>query len=458
MDCETGFRPFFTTFPQANTLPQRRFYLYTRYEVWNREEIYLEDRTMRVFMRNRFGLFQFCSLALVAGWFSLLPAPTQAEILVLTNGGRIEGEILNTDEKPRTKYVVKIAAGSQVTVQTSQVKEIRLPKPAEVEYEKIRHKYPDTIAGQWDLAEWCREQGLRQERKTHLERVIELEPDHREARGALGFNRVDGQWKTPQQANQDRGLHFYNGRWRTAQEIELLERTRKDDTAERSWFSKLKTWNDNMNGPRLDRAQAAADEISKITDPYAVPAIMHYLHKETLDVRRKMYLDVLSQINSASAIMALCHVSLEDINEDVRLTALDWLLRQPRQEVVEFYIGYLKNSDNAVINRAAHALGRLKNPMAIRPLMDSLITTHKFKVDTGSQNQYSAGFGTGPGGGGSGFSTGGGIKIIEQPFQNKEVLDALVALTGMNYEWDVTAWKVWLSTQKKPATLNARRD
>jgi hypothetical protein len=423
----------------------------------NREEN-PSEAAMRTFVRDSIGLVHVGWLAIVAGGFVVCTQNASAEVLVLTNGGQIEGEILNADEKPRTKYVVKIAAGSQVTLETGQVKEIQHLKPAESEYEKIRPQYPDTVAGQWAIAEWCRERSLSQERKIHLARIVELEPDHKEARGALGFIRVEGNWKTSQQANSDRGLVQYKGRWRTPQEVELIERKRKDELAEKSWFAKLKIWNDWMNNPRQDRAQAAVNEIAQILDPYAVPAIQHYLQKETLEARRKMYLDALSRINSPSAVMALCHVSLDDLNEDVRLTALDWLERQPRIEVVEFYIGYLKNADNIMVNRAAYALGRLKNPIAVRPLIDSLVTTHKFKVNTGSQNQYSAGFGSGPGGGGSGFSAGGGIVQVEKAFQNKEVLDALVALSGVNYEWDVASWKVWLSTQKKPTTLNARRD
>src|SRR5271169_5664808 len=126
---------------------------------------------MRTLVRDSIGLVQASSLVLVAGWFALSSTPARAEVLILTNGGRIEGEILNADEKPRTKYVVKIAAGSQVTLQTAQVKEVQHLKPAESEYEKISPTYPDTVAGQWALAEWCREHRLIQERKTHLERI-----------------------------------------------------------------------------------------------------------------------------------------------------------------------------------------------------------------------------------------------------------------------------------------------
>jgi hypothetical protein len=39
------------------------------------------------------------------------------------------------------------------------------------------------------------------------------------------------------------------------------------------------------------------------------------------------------------------------------------------------------------------------------------------------------------------------------------VLDALVALTGKNFNFDVQAWKYWFAGQKKPPEkIDGRRD
>ena len=63
-----------------------------------------------------------------------------------------------------------------------------IPAPDEAEYERIRPTYADTAAAQWELAQWCREHKLTAQRETHLRRVIELEPNHVEARHALGYS------------------------------------------------------------------------------------------------------------------------------------------------------------------------------------------------------------------------------------------------------------------------------
>jgi hypothetical protein len=72
----------------------------------------------------------------------------------------------------------------------------------------------------------------------------------------------------------------------------------------------------------------------------------------------------------------------------------------------------------------------------------------------------STSFGSGPGGaGGGGFTFGQApAQEIRRDQQNVEVLRALVNLASVNYEYDVPAWKRWYSSQKSPASLDARRD
>ena len=138
-------------------------------------------------------------------------APAAADVFVLSTGGQIEGTLVNTPDSPRDRYVIQTALGGQVTLNKDQVKQIVHKKPAEVEYEKIRHQYPDTVDGQWALAEWCREHHLSDLRKTHLKRIIQLDPDHVAARGLLGYGKFDGEWKTQQEVMTDRGYVEYKG-------------------------------------------------------------------------------------------------------------------------------------------------------------------------------------------------------------------------------------------------------
>ena len=94
-------------------------------------------------------------------------------------------------------------------------------------------------------------------------------------------------------------------------------------------------------------------------------------------------------------------------------------------------------------------------PSTIGPLIDALVTVHKRKIPNPDAGQTSATFGsTGP----SGLSVGAPKYItIREKANNRAVLEALVALTGVNYSFDVNAWKSWYAAQKKRDAVDARR-
>jgi hypothetical protein len=61
-------------------------------------------------------------------------------------------------------------------------------------YHGRRANTPDSIEGHWELANWCAKQGLSDRERAHLNRLLQLSPDHVAARDRLGFVRVDGEW------------------------------------------------------------------------------------------------------------------------------------------------------------------------------------------------------------------------------------------------------------------------
>lgn len=387
---------------------------------------------------------------------TLAAAGVRAETFVLENGGRIEGEILNPKQSPRENYIIKTASGGQVTLSRAQVKEIVRQTDAEAEYEKMRPQFADTVDGQFAAALWCREHGLERLRDKHLERVIELEPSHNEAHRLLRHIKDEqGRWKNPKSFWEDQGYVFYQGDWMTPQEVELKERSRKTELAAKEWRRKLKLWRGWMN---TDRAEEALANINQIDDPYAVPALSECLTKETAVPIRKRYIEALARIGSAAAWQMLCNVSLRDDNEEVRLTCLDYLDDKPSPAAVNYYIKYLKDKENKIVNRAADGLLRMNDRRAIGPLIDALVTSHKRVIPPSQLGSTSATFG-GPGGGGFNFGTP-QPKIITEFYKNQNVLDALVRLTGgVSFGYEVASWKNWRASQKKAQSLsNARRD
>ena len=373
---------------------------------------------------------------------------------LLTNDGQLTGELLNRDESPRQKYVIRTADGTTITLEKGQVKQVVSQSAAELEYEKIAPTFADTVEDQWRLAEWCKEKSLTRGRQIALERVIELNPDQKQARIALGYSQLDGQWIQPDEARKKRGYVNYHGQWLLPQEIELLEKKHADDLAEKKWFTTLKQWRNWLDDPaQVDQAH---DNIKQISDPTAVRALVQSLDTEKTRDVCVWYIQALGKIGPA-AVRTLVEHSLDDPDEEIRLSCLDQLIGQPTLAATPLYVAALRNKDNVQVNRAGYALGRLGDKSAVAPLIDALITTHKFTAieGAGNPNQMSAGFSKT---GGGGLSMGSSAKIIKRDLNNQQVLDALVALTGANLGFDKTAWKNWYSSQQKPGAIDARRD
>src|SRR5687768_2152217 len=173
----------------------------------------------------RSRLFIPLSFAAIAAVVALAigPRSLQADVFLLVSGGRVEGEWLNREEQPLRQYLVRTGAGLTVALPPDQVQEAIRLSPAQAEYRQRAPVAPDTVEGQWTLAEWCRVNRLTSERRTHLERVIQIDPNHQSARRALGYQFLYGKWITRDEFRRQEGYEYYQGRWRTPQEIEILE-------------------------------------------------------------------------------------------------------------------------------------------------------------------------------------------------------------------------------------------
>ncbi|HEY4312247.1 MAG TPA: HEAT repeat domain-containing protein [Pirellulales bacterium] len=389
----------------------------------------------------------------------LLPSTlrtVRADTFVLENGGQVEGTLQNTTENPRTSYVIKTSTGGQITLARDQVAEMRRTKSTEIEYIKHRPDYPDTVEGQMALAELCRTMQLPEQRVRHLERVIELDPDNAKARRALGYQQVNGEWKTQEEVFQERGMvKDDSGHYRVPQQIEEIKRKRDQEKARKEWFKKVNMWRRWIDS---ERNQEALAQFQKLNDPMAVPALQKELRDETNETIRKMYIETLARIGSPDAWQTLIIFSLDDADEEIRMTCLDYLEKQTGTVAVTTYIRRLKSKENYMINRAADALGRMKDKSAVRPLIDSLVTLHSVQVAPPSGNMNPT-FGGGGGNGGGTFSFGGGgPKTEDRNFNNQNVRNALASLTGQDFGYDQQAWKRWLASQKRTPMVDARRE
>lgn len=382
----------------------------------------------------------------------------RADVLVLASGGRLEGKIDQLADADKANFTIELAAGGRVTIPRSQVTRVDTTSAAEAEYQKLSHSSPDTVAEHEKLAEWCRQHKLSDEYQRHLERILELNPSHVEARTALGFRQKNGKWLKREDLMADRGLVNYKGRYITPQQVEIMEAQEKARVTQADWNSRIKQLRNWITGRRPEKVAQALAEVKAIKDPQAADSIAAALRNESNLELKRLWIEVAGQLQSSRpAVDALVHVSLADPNEDFRQLALDLLIKSGRPALATPYVRALTNKDNEIVNRAGVALGRIRDRDTIGPLIDALITTHKVKVGEGNPDQHAYSFSSD----GSAFNFGGsgGPKIISQALRNRSVLDALITMSGgTTFDYDQDQWRGWLAAQAKVNAVDVRRD
>jgi len=371
--------------------------------------------------------------------------PVKADVFTFTlkSGGKVEGEWLNQNELLQRAFVIKTNLGEVILPRDSVERRDRKPAAA-IELETVRHEHPDTPDGQWALAEWCRANGLTEARRSVLARVVELDPEHIHARRALGYYKIDGKWQTQSEAQLARGYVLHNGKWMLPQEVEVQQQAEVGKRQQSEWARRVELWCDGFVSGRVEENKK---NLSEIQDPLAVPALVRRLDREKHEPLRLQLVESLGNIGSNDALKALSERALRDANQEVRLTCVDHLAKKQRPDIVKMLLLGLKDKDNVIVNRAGVALRRMKDPSAILPLIDALRTQHEIVLAPGAPaGSTSATFQ--PGGGG--FAVGGGGPQVARPIMaNEDVLEALIALTGANFNFDIGAWKSWYAAQRR---------
>lgn len=257
---------------------------------------------------------------------------------------------------------------------------------------------------------------------------------------------------SPQELMAARGFVRYRGMWRTVQEIELIERADRVNLAQKEWTIRLERLRKRLDDPR--QAEAAVEEIREIADPFAVAALAAAVGKERMPRVRADYVEALSHIQGMEAMTALVSVAVDHADPETRILAAERLVEISPGMAAQAIAGALGGADNARINRAAEALGRLGSASVVGPLIDVLETEHMVVVGAGAAEGSTTATFTPSGGG---LSMGGGPKRQKTRVQNQRVLEALVKLTGENFDWNTAAWRAWQANRQSPPDFDPRR-
>jgi len=122
-------------------------------------------------------------------------------------------------------------------------------------YEAARREATDTVEGQLALADYCRREGLPDQMRAALTRVLEMAPDHESARSALGFVRRGPLWLNREQIESEQALAL-------AREKSL-----------RKWGPRLEDIARDLASASRNQRESAGDRILEIADPEAISAL-----------------------------------------------------------------------------------------------------------------------------------------------------------------------------------------
>lgn len=197
---------------------------------------------------------------------ALIALSARADIVVLKDGRRIEGEIARENAQ---EVAVKTGLG-ELVFPRAQVVEIVRKKTPRAEYAE-REALARTAEDFFQLGEWAREQKLAALAKKAWKRAVELDGDHAAARERLGFVRHEGEWLTEEQraarvresdaaAKRAAGLVEHEGRWITSEDKARLEQGLVEH--EGRWITRDEQQrllgNELFNGRWMPRAEAVA--------------------------------------------------------------------------------------------------------------------------------------------------------------------------------------------------------
>jgi hypothetical protein len=405
--------------------------------------------------------------------------PVNADCVTLKSGGEIRGELL-PDAKSTgraTQVSIRTLSGAVVTVVADEVDWVLRRRPVVEEYETRRRIVPNTVAGHWALAEWCRLNSLSKERMVHLGQVVQLDAEHAQAHRGLGHVRQNGKWMTRDEQMAGRGYVKHKGRHVLPQELDLIVQGNRVSEAEKAWLRRVKQWQAWLAGDHAGRRTTALARLNEIRDPEALSALARTFRDDPEDDRRRLYVAVLANIEGDQPVAHLAVQSIVDESLAVREAALNAVRRKNVARAIPIYRKALKNPLNLIVNRAATALGQLGDESTIPHLIEALVTRHVYRALVEDDNPQVA---TGPEshqppvilGPAVAMSLSGGrsptvvsaadresaafddelVEVeLDKVEENPSVLAALLLLTGRNFGYDAQAWRAWYSARKNAA-------
>jgi hypothetical protein len=192
------------------------------------------------------------------------------------------------------------------------------------EYLIRRARTPDTSDGQWKLALWCEDHGLKEQATAHLYLVLKHDPGRDAAWKRLGFRKQGARWVRPEIL--------------AAEKAELEAQNR----ANKFWKPRLEHWRSELGSRDKSKRAEAEQALSQITDPRSVPMIWSVFARGD-EAKQRSAVKLLGQIDAPGSSRALALLGLYGPSPDIRQRCTEILRRRDPREFAGILVATIRD-------------------------------------------------------------------------------------------------------------------
>src|SRR5262245_37157909 len=180
----------------------------------------------------------------------------------------VSGEIIRdckvTEEGEH--YRIQKGAGSRLVLKSEVVRVTPGDTLDEQYVKRAGALKPDDIAGRLDLARWCAAKKLGDRAAEQYRGIIAINPDHEEARAALGYRRHNGEWMTEDQVKEALGLVRHKGKWMTPEQRDLEIALEAKREIEKKYSFEVDKWLDRLGSSDAAKVAEAKEKLAPLAD------------------------------------------------------------------------------------------------------------------------------------------------------------------------------------------------
>ncbi len=167
-------------------------------------------------------------------------AELRADTLEISGGGHLTGEV----QRKAELVIVKVDDEIQVAIPASRVTRV-VDSDTLAEYRRLAAQAGDDAERHYQLAMWCVrsdkvEGDIHKYKRYHLQRAIDLDPDHAKARGALSYTRQNGKWIRTSDLMTERGMVPRSGGWELPEAAAIEDYQDSINVDARKWNREVK--------------------------------------------------------------------------------------------------------------------------------------------------------------------------------------------------------------------------